>query len=159
MVGTSVAATFSTGLGAAQRVIELMRATFNKLPPIDIVDTYNSATNPADRVAKLWNKHGTATIGLMSDGCLCLAEIWASAWKEGGGEQIAAASLGTVASEILEHIFSEEPDFLPSVGLKALDKILKKAGAPSNPAGPAPKKKSKKKKRTAKRKKKRKTKK
>jgi hypothetical protein len=137
VTGTSVAPSFAGGHGAAARVIDLMRATFKTLPPADIVKTYNDAATPADRVADLWTAYGTATIGLMADGCLCLADIWASAWREAGAEQSAPQSaLGAVDEKLLA-TFYKDPSFLPSVGLKQLAQIL---GSAPGANGVAPKK-------------------
>jgi hypothetical protein len=140
LTGKSVAPTFSGGHGAAQRVIDLMRATFKTLPPANIVATYNAATTPAKRVADLWKAYGTATIGLMADGCVCLADIWASAWQDAGAEQSTPQSaLGPVDEKLLAS-FYKDPAFLPSVGLKQLAQIL---GNPPAAADGAPKKRPK----------------
>jgi hypothetical protein len=140
--GKSLSPTFSSGHGAAARVIDLMRTTFTKLPPSKIVETYNSGTTPALRLSLLWQKHGPGTITVMADGCRCLADIWASAWKEGGGEQIAQNKLGAADEALLEQCYNE-PGFLPSVALNTLVGVLAGGVAPP-PAGGGGKKKKKK---------------
>jgi hypothetical protein len=85
--GQSVNGSFKGGHGAALRVVRLMRETVKKLSPEDIVRAYNEEKKPAARVERLWKDFGTLTIDRIAAGCLCMADIWASAWKEGGGEQ------------------------------------------------------------------------
>jgi hypothetical protein len=137
VTGKPVAPTFSGGHGAAQRVIDLMRATFKALPPGDIVATYNAAKTSANRVTDLWKAYGTATMGLMADGCTCLADIWASAWREAAAEPNAPQSaLGPVDQKLLATYY-KDPAFLPSVGLKQLAQIL---GSAPSAGGAAPKK-------------------
>jgi hypothetical protein len=160
----AVKSTFSGGHGAAQRVIDLMRATFKKIPPADLVAAYNEGTSPDDRLQHLWDNFGQATIEVMADGCLCLADIWASAWKEGGGEQTASSGdLGPADVHALADLYNRS-SFLPSVGLQELVTILntgQAANAPSadpsptspkKPRKPAAAKKKQKKKRVAKKK-------
>jgi hypothetical protein len=120
-----VSPTFTSGFGSAQRVIELMRSTVGKLPPADIVKTYNDAATKAARVTDLWTEHGKATMDVMADGCVCLAEIWASAWKDGAGENISKSELGPADFSALETSYNNK-DFLPSVGLLQLATILTK---------------------------------
>jgi hypothetical protein len=140
--GKSLSATFVSGRGAAARVIDLMRTTFTKLPPSKIVETYNSGTTPAARLSLLWQKHGASTITVMADGCRCLADIWASAWKEGGGEQITQSKLGAADEALLEQCYNDS-GFLPSVALNTLVAVLAGGAAPP-PAGAAGNKKKKK---------------
>jgi hypothetical protein len=80
---------------------------------------------------------------VMADGCLCLAEVWASAWNEGGGENVANSELGAADFDTLQNYYNDS-SFLPSVGLARLAQILKKptgAGPAlvAPPSGPAPK--------------------
>ena len=133
----SVSATFSSGFGAAKRVIDLMRSTVKKLPPANIVNTYNKGASPADRLNRLWSAHGTQTIEVMTEGCLCLADIWASAWKEGGGQHIPQAKLGAADQAVLESYYNDST-FLPSVGLAHLVQILASASATPTTGGSAP---------------------
>jgi hypothetical protein len=136
VTGEQVSATFSTGFGAAKRVVALMQATIQTLPPADIVNTYNQGTSPSDRLNRLWQSFGGDTLKIMAEGCKCLADIWASAWKEGGGEQIAAANLGPADEAVLKSYYNDST-FLPSVGLAQLAKTLK-APADAN-SGKSPK--------------------
>jgi len=93
------------------------------VPPQGIIDTYNSGTSPGDRLKKLWDAFGDKTIERIGEGCLCLGEIWAGAWKEGGGESIAASKLVAIDTAALERLYNDKT-FIPSVGLKSLIELL-----------------------------------
>lgn len=115
---------FQTGYGAAQRVFRLMRETLDALPPRDIVDVYNAAHGPADRVRQLWDRFGEATIERMGHGCLCMAEIWASAWAEAGAERrVRAADLVALDEEALAALY-KRPEFYPSMSLRLMIPLL-----------------------------------
>ena len=120
----SVAGSFSGGKGAALRVIRLMRETVAALPPKDIVDTYNAGKTPADRLNRLWNAFGSKTIDRMAAGCICLADIWASAWKEGNGAAIAAAKLVAQDPDVLSAQY-RTAQFYPSMALSKMIALLK----------------------------------
>jgi len=129
-----VKSTFSSGWGAAVRVIDLMRTTVTKLPPADIVDVYNKGTSPSDRLDRLWTKFGQKTIEIMADGGTCLADIWVSAWKEGGGSAIPTSKLGAADFTLLENLYNPS-DFLRSVGLPEYVKILTPPPGSGQPGG------------------------
>jgi hypothetical protein len=135
-----VTSTFSSGSGAAKRVIDLMRSTVTTLPPVDIVDSYNKATSPAARIDRLWQDFGQKTIQVMAAGAICLADIWVSAWTEGSGEQIPQADLGPGDIATLESYYNDAA-FLPSIGLAQLAQTLL---APAPPPAVIKKKPSKK---------------
>jgi hypothetical protein len=124
----AVKPTFAGGRGAAQRVVRLMMETFDRLPPHEIVDAYNEETSPAARIDRLWNDFRVRTIECMLAGCVCLADIWASAWREGEGERVPAAALGEIEWEDLATLYRDK-DFLPSWGLAHLAKVLTGAQA------------------------------
>ncbi len=150
----SVKDTFSGGQGAAERVIALMRSTVQKLPPKNIVDEYNLGTNPADRVKRLWNRFKNLTMDVMADGCICLGEIWASAWKDGNGAFISPSSLGAADTKVLESYYNDKT-FLQSGDLNFLAQLLTGHAAPAPVPPSAPKKKKATKKKAPARKKKR----
>jgi hypothetical protein len=59
-------------------------------------------------------------------------DIWASAWKEGQGEEnVGASKLGPAGQEALEALYND-PQFQPSVGLTQLAKILTGTAAPNS---------------------------
>lgn len=104
------------GHAAASSVIELMRGTIKKLPPLTVIDAFNEGTGN-NRVRHMFDALGKKTIVCMSDGCLRLAALWASAWKEGGGNQIPANKLGEVKRSTLMTLYNN-PDFLPAIRLQ-----------------------------------------
>jgi len=129
-----VRSSFHSGPGAARRVIGLMRETITSLPPSEIVDTYNLGTSPSDRINRLWQKWGEATMDRLAEDCLCLADIWASAWHEGKGEDIPSSELGPVDEGVLESYYNDL-EFLPAAGLAEMGTILSHNGYPPKPKG------------------------
>jgi hypothetical protein len=129
-----VAGSFTGGKGAALRVIRLMRETVAALPPKDIVDTYNAGKTPSDRLNRLWTAFGGKTIDRMTAGCICLADIWAAAWKEGNGAAIPAAQLVAQDPDVLSAQYRTAA-FYPSMALSNMIALLK--GAVENESAPA----------------------
>ena len=136
----SVSGSFRGGHGAALRVVALMRDTFNKLPPKDIVDAYNEEKGPAKRIARLWKDFGEKTITRMVEGCVCMADIWASAWKEGGGESLPKSSLVEMDRQALQNLYKDK-EFFPSMALKLMVPLLLGTGPVPVDAPEKPKKK------------------
>lgn len=126
----SVSGSFTGGKGAAIRVVTLMRQTVTSLPPKNIVDAYNKANLPADRLTTLWDNFSTDTIALMAQGCICMADIWASAWKDGGGEQIPQNKLTAIDPQALSDLYNRA-DFFPSMALKLMVPLLTRGSAPA----------------------------
>src|SRR5581483_9504821 len=81
--GSQLTANVETGKGAAVRVIQLMKQTFQSIPPADLVATYSQGHNAQDRLDRMWNDFGEKTMDNMLEGCRGLAEIWQSAWRVG----------------------------------------------------------------------------
>ena len=105
--GVRVGPTFAGqgGKGAALRVIRLMRETIQHIPPEDICNAYNEEHAPAARVNRLWHDFGEATMDRLAEGVKCLAEIWESAWQEGGGPNIPANLLHAIRTDRLASIY------------------------------------------------------
>ncbi len=137
----SVTGSFKDGKGAAVRVIALMRDTIMKLPPIDIVNAYNAESGPAKRIERLWHDFGTKTIARMVDGCVCMADIWASAWKEGKGEDLPASALTAQDQQKLQDLY-RKASFFPSMSLAKMIPLLTGGAQPMHPE-PKPKSKTK----------------
>ncbi len=136
--GKKVKASFTGGHGAAERVVRLMRETVAALPPQSIVDAYNGEITPQARLDRLWKDFGDLTIARMGEGCICMAEIWASAWAEGGGETtVKKSDLVGAAQQALSDLY-KQTGFLPSMTLPLMIPLLN--GAPAPPPGPATKK-------------------
>ena len=126
----SVSASFMGGRGAALRVVRLMKETIKALPPKAIVDAYNDEKGPAARLARLWKDFGPKTIVRMTEGTLCLADIWASAWREGGGESIAQGELVAQDQQQLADRY-RKAEFYPSVSLALMVPMLTGGAGPA----------------------------
>jgi hypothetical protein len=76
------------GREAAALTVDLMKTTFAKVPPRDIVNTFISAPGSKTQKAKaLWTAFGPQTIECMKAGTYLLAVLWESAWTAGDGEK------------------------------------------------------------------------
>ena len=104
------------GHAAAVSVIELMRGTVKLLPPLTVIDAYNDAEG-RERIPRMFELVGKKTIACMAEGCLRLASLWASAWKEGGGNAIPTTQLVEVKRGKLKTLYNN-PDFLPAIRLQ-----------------------------------------
>lgn len=108
------------GKQAALSVVELMRGTIKKLPPLDVIESFNEHSDTS-RIQNMFNDLGKRTTSCMADGCLRLASLWASAWKEGGGSKIAASKLAAVDREELKALYADKKNvdkFLPAFRLQ-----------------------------------------
>jgi hypothetical protein len=112
------------GHGAAVAVVSLMQKTFAAIAPADIINEYvkSDGSKPAPRADELWKKFGVATIDVMADGCVCLAQLWDSAWQEGNGDTT-IRSTTAIPQERLEALY-QDPNFLPSHTLDTIGAIL-----------------------------------
>jgi hypothetical protein len=119
------------GHAAAVRVIELMQKTFDTLSPDDIIDEFVKTEDdkPAARADALWETLGDDTITVMTEGCLCLAQLWSSAWKEGDGDHT-IQSLSAIDEEVLANLYQNR-NFLPSRTLNTIGSLLQKGTRPS----------------------------
>jgi hypothetical protein len=112
------------GHGAAVAVVSLMQKTFAAIAPADIINEYvkSDGSKPAPRADELWKRFGAATIDVMADGCVCLAQLWDSAWQEGnGGTTIRSTT--AIPQERLEALY-QDPNFLPSHTLDTIGALL-----------------------------------
>lgn len=109
-------AEITTGHEAAVAVIELMRKTFDNLPPIEIIKAYNERSGSA-RLPHMWGVLSEQTTASMANGCLCLAMLWASAWKAGKGDsKFKEADLVEVDRSKLIELYNDKT-FLPAYRL------------------------------------------
>lgn len=117
------------GHAAAVTVVDLMQKTFDAIPPNKIIDEYikNQDEKPAARADAMWEVLGEDTINVMADGCLCLAQLWESAWKEGNGNST-ILSLEAIDEDILETLYKNR-NFLPSHTLNTIGSLLQKGGS------------------------------
>lgn len=114
--GKKATADVKGGHAAAVSVVEMMRQTVKTLPPVKILDAFTNAPSNK-RIPHMWEVLGAKTVTCMSGGCLRMASLWASAWKEGGGSAIAANKLGTVKQETLMDLYNDKT-FLPAFRLQ-----------------------------------------
>jgi hypothetical protein len=129
------------GHEAAVSVVSLMQKTFAAIPPLEIITAFVAVEDekPSQRAEDLWNsnKLGERTIDVMTDGCLCLAQLWESAWKEGEGDtritRYAAAD-----EQTLEGLY-RNPDFLHSYTLDTIGPVLSGVSGGAGGRGPPPK--------------------
>ncbi|HEY3855974.1 MAG TPA: hypothetical protein VGO67_16415 [Verrucomicrobiae bacterium] len=113
------------GYEAAQRTIELMRATFKKIAPADIVDAFIAYNGkPKDRAEYMWEKFGKNTIAVMKGGTHLLAVLWESAWALGDGENNVTSTQAITETEAME--ICADRNFLPSLSVDQIGAVLKK---------------------------------
>jgi len=98
-------ATIKGGKGAAIAVIDLMRETIQKLPPATIIKAFNDVDGGAQRTKHMFDVLGARTEVSIANGCLCLANIWGSAWREGQGNKIAATKLTAVDPKAIKKLY------------------------------------------------------
>jgi hypothetical protein len=96
--------TLKGGKGAALEVVRLMRNTVTTLPPLKIIKVFNDT---GGNLTKMFDALRKDTITCMADGCVTLASLWASAWREGGGSAITADQLGAVDKGRLQTFYKE----------------------------------------------------
>lgn len=90
--GLEIAESFSGGAQAAQAAVMLMDFTTRTLPPIEVIEAYNEKEG-TERIPHMWEVLSVRTVRCMVEGILYLAEMWESAWVEGGGDGIATSRL------------------------------------------------------------------
>jgi hypothetical protein len=95
------------GENAAASLIDLMKKSVAMLPPLDVIDAFNEVEG-RNRLGNMFNKLGNRTIDCITDGCLCLAKLWESAWKEGNGDQIPNAKLVSIDLLSLKDLYEDK---------------------------------------------------
>jgi hypothetical protein len=128
----------SGGHAAAVAVVNLMQQTFKAIAPKDIVADFVKVQDqkPAEQAEALWKDLGEDTIKVMADGCICLAQIWDSAWAEGDGDTT-IRSLAEIDEASLEKLY-QNPNFLPSHTIDTIGPILTRLPGASANAHPSP---------------------
>jgi hypothetical protein len=119
------------GHAAAVAVVGLMQTTFKAIAPKEIIDEFVKVQDqkPAARADAMWEALGDDTIKVMADGCICLAQLWDSAWQEGNGDARIDA-LETIEQATLEALYQSR-DFLPSYTLDQIGPVLTNGRAAS----------------------------
>jgi hypothetical protein len=77
----------------------------------------------------LWDRFSDETIDLIAEGSRCLAFLWDSAWRAGGGK---ITGLGAVGKDVLKKRYLDT-GWAPSLKLQDIGKVLDK---PPNGAAP-----------------------
>jgi hypothetical protein len=114
-----------SGREAAKRTIDLMRNTFELLPPAKIVATYVKVGKGGRAASEaLWQKFGNDTIQAMRDGTHLIAVLWESAWRVGGGETNVRRTSALTRKEAMNIVKDE--NFLPSMSIGTIGKELRK---------------------------------
>ncbi len=120
----NVKADFKGGKNGAISVIELMQKCIKLLPPLEIIKAYNERKNsPRNRQLRdFFETVSKSTISCMVEGCLRLASLWESAWKEGNGNKIPENRLIKIQNNTLIKLYTdksfltayrlEDPEFL-----------------------------------------------
>ena len=75
---------------AGLAVVELMHETFERLPPMTILEVYRKVHTQPHRSEAMWSALGEKTVECIAEGCRTLAMLWSSAWKEAGAAAPAA---------------------------------------------------------------------
>jgi hypothetical protein len=104
------------GKDAARLVLQLMKKTIERLPPIDVVEAC-VANRGRGRWDKIWDVVGDQTIQNIANGCHTLAVLWQSAWKAGNGHTVATGSLIEFDHSTLSDLYSQKT-FVPSYVLQ-----------------------------------------
>jgi hypothetical protein len=114
-----------SGFSASQQTIELMRATFSKLKPRNILQTYIAAgKKKAEIPDKMWSAFGTDTIAVMQNGVHLLALLWESAWILGEGEERQRNTKNIGKQRAMD--ICAPADFLASCAIDEIGRLLSK---------------------------------
>ena len=105
LMDQEIASSFIGGQTAAETTIELTLYASSWLPPEEIIRSYNAAGSGRQRNKNMWKALGPATLDIMEEIILYLAEIWESAWLEGGGDQIALSTLKAIHKGTLMSLY------------------------------------------------------
>jgi hypothetical protein len=120
---TTAAELISNGQEAASRTIELMRQTFERIPPADIVDAFvRFGKSKAGRADSFWKQFGKATIQCMQDGTHFLGVLWESAWKIGDGDRNLDESLTLTEDQAMK--ICADRNFLPSCTINEIGQVI-----------------------------------
>jgi hypothetical protein len=133
LASTPLPALTSGGHGAAVSVVALMQETFAKIKPREIVDVYLPLQDekPSERAPAMWERLGDRTIEIMAAGCLRLAQLWESAWREGDGDS-QITRYDAIDEDTLAALY-RNPDFLHSYTLDTIGNFLKGAASSAQP--------------------------
>jgi hypothetical protein len=114
----------TTGREAAGLTIDLMRNTFELMPPEDIVNVYVRVGKGGKAASDaLWKQFGKGTIKAMQNGAHLVAVLWESAWAAGDGDKNIRRSSALTTDEAMAIV--QEEKFLPSMTIGTIGQILR----------------------------------
>ena len=111
----------ASGHDAAVATVHLMNDSQDRLSPSKIISIDDPAATVKERSALLWS-HPTvrnATVASIVDSVNLLALLWTSAWEKGGGNNLSPGLLVELEEPAVANVCRHEPDFVPSLSLKA----------------------------------------
>lgn len=108
------------GHSAAVAIVELMRRTVERLPPLRVVEVYVESNH---RTEEMWRRLGEDTISCLFDGASTLARLWQAAWREGRGAAANPAAAGTAINRDALKSLYEDKAFLPSWRLRDVKEV------------------------------------
>jgi hypothetical protein len=121
---TTGAELINDGLEAAVKTIELMRKTFGRIPPANIVDAFvRFGKSKVGRADSFWKQFGKATIQCMQDGTHLLGVLWESAWKIGDGNRNLDEILTLTEDQAMK--ICADRNFLPSCTINEIGKLIR----------------------------------
>lgn len=106
--GFMIAETFTGSQAAAEATMDLIRFAAETMSPQRIIDAYLAARQTSNTNDAMWKALGDDTIVLISESALYLAEIWESAWLEGGGESIGLTHMKEIEQSKLRTLYRRE---------------------------------------------------
>ena len=108
----------AVGQNAAFAVVQLMQRTVNRLPPLKIVDLFDSHMGRG-QTDILWDTLKDDTADCMADGAHTLARVWEAAWLKGRAGKKSLADPSASDQDILMGLYNRRT-FLPSFKLQEL---------------------------------------
>jgi hypothetical protein len=103
-----IVSSFQGAQTAAEVSMDLMAFVQSHLPPRTIVDEYLAAKETSNTNDALWEAVGDRTVDCVIEGVLYLAEIWESAWIEGGGPNIGVTHLKRQSKTRLKQLYKRK---------------------------------------------------
>jgi hypothetical protein len=118
----SDAASIRSGHDAAVAVVELMYQSQKRLPPKTIIKADDPSNTAKQRAANLWANKTVrdGTTASLAASVRLLADLWESAWREGGGNTIAAGKIRGFEEADLDAVYRRDKSFVPSYSLAKL---------------------------------------
>lgn len=106
--GYTIANSFQGAQRAAEVSVELMAFVHSHLPPRTIIDEYLAAKETSNTNNALWEAVGDRATDCVIEGIMYLAEIWESAWIEGGGPNIGMSHMKRQTKASLRRLYKRK---------------------------------------------------